>query len=74
MIIQVCDVIRNSTFHHRGYGNVQHWITSELGNNKNYSVSVTVGESEANSYFGKPSFKALNIADQLYNMYIQCVN
>ena len=51
------DVIQNSTFHHRGSGSVQHWITSGLSNNKNYSAWVIVGKSEAklNTSFGKPS-------------------
>ena len=49
------DVIQNSTFHHRGSGSVQHWITSGLSNNKNYSVNVMVEESETSTNFGKPS-------------------
>ena len=49
------DMIQSSTFHHRGSGSVQHWITSGLSNNKNYSVIVMVGESEASTNFGKPS-------------------
>ena len=49
------DVIQNSTFHHRGFGSVQHWIMSGLSNNKNYSAWVMVGKSEASTIFGKPS-------------------
>jgi hypothetical protein len=49
------DVIQNLTFYHQGSGNVQHWIMSGLNNNKNYSLSVIVGESEASAMFGEPS-------------------